>query len=283
LIDRKEIAGVIILYNPADGTWDNIVRCSEQVKKLYIVDNSDERSQLLDKVELGDNTEVIYRGRNIGIAKALNLAAYKAIGDGAKYLLTMDQDSVIGGGHVEKLAEALSCDPQIGMISPYIVHERNPKTPSGTGLEKIVTAMTSGCVLNLEAFQKAGNFLDVLFIDYVDIEYCLRLQLNGFSVMQLNAVTLVHSLGNVEKRKLLFMTVFPTNHSAIRLYYRTRNRCYVHAQFKKYFPDYIATDRIDFMKELAKVLLFEQQKMKKLTMMLRGYLDFRKNKFGTLR
>lgn len=269
-----------MLYHPSGSAWDNIVRCSQQVEKLYIVDNSDRNESFYEHVGLPGNVEFIFRGENIGIARALNLGAYRAIENGASYLLTMDQDSVIEDGHVVKMRDVLSLDSRIGLISPYIVHERNPRASQNSGVEKIVTAMTSGSVLNLDAFRKAGPFVEKLFIDYVDIEYCLRLQQNGFSVMQLNSVLLLHNLGAVEKRKLFFMSVFPTNHSALRLYYRTRNRCYVHAKFRREFPKYISNDRLNFVKELLKIMLFEQHKIQKLKMIFRGYLDFRRNKFG---
>jgi rhamnosyltransferase len=272
--------GVMILYHPADSVLNNITHCSRQVDKLYIVANSTEPRLLSKIASLPEAVEILYSGENVGVAKGLNLAASAALNDGACFLLTMDQDSVIQPGHVERMMNSCISAPQIGMLAPYIIHSQNPHWTSRTDLEPIVTAMTSGCLLNLDAYKKTGAFLEKLFIDYVDIEYCLRLQQNGYLVMQLNSVSLMHNLGAVEKRKLFFMPVFPTNHSALRLYYRTRNRCYVHAQFRKEFSKYISKDRIDFMKELMKILLFEQSKIKKLEMICRGYLDFRKNKFG---
>jgi len=52
--------------------------------------------------------------------------------------------------------------------------------------------MTSGNLLNLHAVKQIGGFSEDLFIDRVDQEYCLRLRMNNFRVIQVNFVVFDH-------------------------------------------------------------------------------------------
>ena len=52
----------------------------------------DNNEKLADSLN-NDKIEYVFNGRNLGIAKALNLACEKAASDGYERILTMDQDS----------------------------------------------------------------------------------------------------------------------------------------------------------------------------------------------
>ena len=87
-----KLACVVVFYNPSDDNISNIDAYKGVVDKVYVVDNSDD-----DIVRLKDDKVIKYikLGKNLGIAKALNIGAENAINDGFKWLLTMDQDSKI--------------------------------------------------------------------------------------------------------------------------------------------------------------------------------------------
>ncbi len=66
-----------------------------------------------------------------------------------------------------------------------------------------LTVMASGNVLNLQAYKYIDKFEEKYFIDYVDHEYCLRLQTNGYSIKVHKNSILVHALGNISSKSLL--------------------------------------------------------------------------------
>lgn len=276
------VAGVTILYNPGNEVLTNILSYLNQVELLYIVDNSDEIKSEINNLKSFSNVRFLNNKGNIGIAPALNKAANKAVEDGFDYLLTMDQDSQISSDLVKKMLIEFEKDGGIGVLAPFVVHLNNPKTSLGFGLEKIIVAMTSGSIMRLSAYTEIGGYPEELFIDYVDHEYCLRMKSFGFKVLQLNSVYVYHKLGAAESRSIFFKKVFPTNHSPLRWYYRTRNRFYVRKKYKEKFPDYVKFDKIAFLKENLKILLYEKNKTKKFQMIIMGYLDYRRNKFGKL-
>jgi rhamnosyltransferase len=279
----QKIAGVVILYNPEVTVTENINSYLNQIDHLYIVNNSEQLLNqiitdfiVLDKIRFIDNKE------NMGVAYALNQAANQAIKDGFEFLLTMDQDSRIVGNYFEPMLNELEKDRSIGVISPFIVHSKNPKPTISSDCIDITVAMTSGCILRLSLFKKIGGFSEKLFVDYVDHEYCLRMLSDGYKVKQLNSVSLIHNLGDIKINRFFFKKVFPTNHSPLRLYYRTRNRLFVYKKYKNKFPSYVNYDKKIFFKELIKIILYEKNKFRKIYMIVLGYLNYRSNRYGKL-
>jgi rhamnosyltransferase len=276
----NKIAGVTIVYNPVSNIVDNIKTYIKQVELLYIIDNSEIHNPITDGLKTYGNIRMIVNNENKGIAAALNAAAKIAIKDGYDFLLTMDQDSTISDNLTNEMLKLFEKDEKIGVLSPYVVHMANPKKPLTTDIEKIMVAMTSGSIIRLSTYKKIAGFEEKLFIDYVDHEYCLRIKSFGYKVMQLNSVCVYHNLGDIGKRKLFFRKVFPTNHTPLRWYYRTRNRLYVRSKYKEQFPDYVKRDRLDFLKETIKIFLYEKDKFLKFRMIIKGYFDYKRNQFG---
>src|SRR5690606_2060660 len=81
--------------------------------------------------------------------------------------------------------------------------------------------ITSGSILNLKASSKIGAFDEDLFIDLVDLEYCYRASLKGYSTIAFANIPMEHSLGKTESVRSI-KTARKSNrilHSPIRLYY----------------------------------------------------------------
>ena len=112
-----------------------------------------------------------------------------------------------------------------------------------------VSVMTSGNLLNLVAFKKTGKFNEKYFIDYVDHEYCFRLQRKGFCIKIFKGSVLLHKLGNMEIKKFSGSTVCFTNHNYIRRYYMTRNRLDLAYNYLFSFPEFIS-HILDFPSQL---------------------------------
>jgi len=272
------IAGLVVLYRPAGDLMTNIRSYLGQVKTLFVVDNSEpETNVLAPQIEALPDAVYLPNNRNLGIAKALNIGAAKAIELGFDFLLTMDQDSTASPDMVKTMLECLKNRDisKVGIISPFH-HTKSGHAPGSDPCQEVMTPMTSGNLLNLRAYQAVGTFRDDFFIDFVDNEYCLRLRQQGFSVIRANRATLKHSVGDTKK----YGPFIATNHSALRRYYKTRNRFWVFRQYFSAFPGHCLFDMVRLLKEIGSILLFEQYKFLKLRMMWRGWDDYRQNRFG---
>ncbi len=283
MVQKPDIAAIVVLYNPDNEVLSNINSYIDQVDKLYAVDNSDNlNSVLVERIKLNNRIEYISNHGNVGIAAALNVGVKKAIAEGYEYLLTMDQDSEASPLMVSKLLECFRIDSAIALVAPLLFHPEGRRIIHHTDnfCEQVFTAWTSGNLINLKIYGKTGGFKEELFIDYVDHEFCLRINKMGYMVYVCNKAKLKHNLGKIKEVNLFFRKVYPTNHSALRLYYRTRNRFYVKKVFKNDFPEFFKQDTKDFWRTFLKVILFESERLKKIRYCLKGFNDYKKNIFG---
>lgn len=275
-----KIAGTTILYNPNEEVITNILTYLDQIELLYIVDNSETVGLIHNKLIDYPRIKFIDNSGNIGIAAALNKAANQAIKDGFDVLLTMDQDSKISENLIREMIKEIEKDDKIGILSPFIILVNNPKKPVKQGLEPIKVAITSGCIIKLSIYKEIGEFQEKFFIDYVDIDYSLRILSRGYKIFQLNNTSIYHNLGKIKEEKFFYKKIYPTNHPPVRMYYRTRNRFFVNNLYKGVFPEFVHEDKKNFIKELIKILLFEKKKLSKYYMIILGYIHYTKNKFG---
>jgi rhamnosyltransferase len=275
----QSLAGTVVLYNPSDSVFDTILSYIDQVVKLYVVDNSDcHNASLKQKLKQLNNVIYVNNHGNKGIATALNVGAGLALKDGFDFLLTMDQDTSLLPNYIVELMKPFvhEMPDKIGIIAPR--YTKRLKV-NDNALQEILFTMTSGNILNLTVYKEVGPFLDELFIDHVDHEYCLRLNRQGFRVIQVNDVEIIHrpgTLTSIFKGRISF-----SSHSPQRLYYFCRNGFYVSRLYRKDFPVFKRTYRNLFIKEIAKIP-FEDTKLKRLTMVVKGYIDYRNHKLGKL-
>ena len=178
-----KIAGVVILYEPTDEDIDNINSYLDSIDVLYVMDNSKEEN----KKRLPKNKKIVYifNHANLGISEPLNKAADIARKENYSWLLTLDQDTNIPNTVVTEMKKKASeVSDDIAIITPW--HKTKLKIEkSKTKIDYPLDVMTSGNLINLEIHKKIGGFKEWLFIDGVDIEYCLNLRKHHYKVMRL--------------------------------------------------------------------------------------------------
>lgn len=276
------VAGMVVLYRPGTEVLENIRSYVDQVEVLYAVDNTeDPDASFASALESIPATRHLPNGRNLGVATALNVGARRAIKEGYDWLLTMDQDSTAPPGMVTAMLDCLTRPgaERVGLVSPLHaqVGGKRPEPPERCA--RVQVAMTSGSLIRLSAYASVGPFLDELFIDQVDNEFCLRLRAAGFGVLQAGEAVLVHRVGEVRHHRFP-VTMYTSNHSPVRRYYITRNRLYVGRLYRGRFPEYRRLQLRQTAKDALKILLHERQRLKKLRMMARGFLDYRRGRLG---
>ena len=277
------IAAIVVFYNPDPAFVDNIRCYADDVEAVYVVDNSDTVLPGIEKLLASiSNATYLRNPGNLGIASALNIGVQRAVTAGFDLVLTMDQDSRATPGMIDKMLSCLgSFKPgYVGIIAPFHATKPGEKPTGNVDCLEVAAVMTSGNLLNLEAYREVGAFLDELFVDFVDIEYCLRLRSFGYGVIRANRAVLEHNVGTIMKFRLLSKDFHLTSHSPLRKYYKTRNRFFVADRYKEIFPGFCRADRVRFCLELLRLFLFESEKREKLAMMRRGYRDYRRGRLG---
>jgi len=175
-------------------------------------------------------------GGNAGIAAAQNAGIRAALELGAEVLAFFDQDSTPDVQLLPSLVAALGQPPR-GVAAPVCVDMRNgmeyppyrfnrwgwASPAPAAGRSAPVEAdliISSGSVVAADVFARAGLMDEGFFIDYVDLEWCIRCRRAGVSIQVVPAVTMPHAIGN---QVIEHGPVTTFVHSPIRAYYRLRN------------------------------------------------------------
>lgn len=274
------LAAIVVLYNPNFEVVNNIKSYLLEIDKLYMVDNSETENLWIKNNFIDSDIEYLYSFGNFGIAAALNIGCEAAIRDGFKWLLTMDQDS--GFENINNIKSNINGyeNSNIGLFYPQYKIGNEIYNRFYKRMGENIIVMTSGNIINLRVFQEVGEFEEKLFIDYVDVEYCLRLNKLGYRIFQIPNYSISHQLGNTVYKVFFKKKIIITNHNWLRRYYITRNRLYVISKYKYFFTDYFFTDILTFINDFIKVLLFEENKLKKIKYTFKGIYDFIRNKYG---
>ena len=265
------IAG-IVLYNPKiERLKENIDAVSRQVDNVYCIDNDSKNKSEIDEL-LGrySNVSIIYNNENKGIAFALNQLLSIAIDGEIDYLLTLDQDSVIGKEYIRRIMD-FRIDNDIALIAPNIldINDKEGLLLEKSGIRPVSDCITSGTVMNIAVCKKIGWFDEKMFIDYVDFEYCYRVIDSGYKIIRNNNVILSHQLGDGKVIKLFGKKSLVANHNPIRHYYLTRNLVYLMIKYPKRSINFIKR----IIKEFVFIILYEIDKIAKLKACMKGIYE----------
>lgn len=274
-----KIAGMVTLYNPEKEVANNLSSYLKDLDVLYVIDNSPNENR--DKLPKSKKIKYFPNFDNLGVATALNIAAKQAIESGYEWMLTMDQDSKFKKENLKQMIDYIKQNDckNIGLVSPWHVINTGVKKPRKK-IDYPLEVMTSGNIINLKAYQEVNGFKDEYFIDDIDIEYCMNLNIHNYKVARLNYVELKHDLGNIEIKHFLGRNFVCSNHNAIRRYYMVRNTFYLYDLYKNHFPEYCNFLKRGLRGQLQNIILFEKDKFKKVRNMYRGYCDYKHNITG---
>ena len=265
-------AAVIVLYNPdKELLYENVKAIIEQVDFLIFVDNSPFVSKLDFMDQYGSKKYTyIFMDGNKGIGEALNTAVNVCLEKEIPWLLTLDQDSICPNNLISSYQKYVDMD-NIGIICCNKNYNGHGADRYEKEIEVVNTCITSASYINTVACRDIGLFDEKMFIDYVDFEYCYRLLENGYKIIQVNTVTLVHRLGDLRIINLFGFAIHVENHNSFRKYYIARNIIYTWNKHPVLFnrKQMISKE----MKLIIKVLLFEKQKKNKLRAICKGIRD----------
>lgn len=226
---------VIVAYHPRPAQLQHLAGVlSADGVPVVVVDNTPagERREFA----LPEGASWLALGRNTGIAYAQNAGIAHARAHGAEAIAFFDQDSEPCAGLVATLAATL--DPgRPGVAAPTVLDRargfeypsfrlnrwRWPRAifaPPSDGPQLVDLAISSGSVATTATFDVVGAMDEDFFIDYVDLEWCLRCRARGVPIHLVPGVRIQHSIG-MESVDVGPLTVFV--HGSARSYYRLRN------------------------------------------------------------
>ena len=243
-----KVSGIIVAYNPDAAALARLLKAiSPQVEHLILVDNSFTDSLSAWLSNEWPDVDYIPLHDNFGIAKAQNIGILRAQEQGSPYVLLLDQDSIPAPDMVDALVAAaeakrakgvkLACvgprydDPRQQNPVPFIqIRDYRVKRQTCETQGCVVAVdylIASGCLIPLDAIETVGAMQEELFIDYVDIEWGLRAQEEGFQSFGVCAAVMQHQLG---EEPVYFRGRYIPVHSPLRHYYHFRNAVWLYRQ-----------------------------------------------------
>jgi rhamnosyltransferase len=196
---------------------------------------------------------------------------------GFQWVVLFDQDSVVPPNFIDLMFKTYNDSPfrsQAGIVCPTYRDDRTDAVlPLPCSKKKEILAVpTSGSLIPVEIFQQVGSFNEDLFIDYVDVEFSLRIRKVGYRIIQSTQAVLRHSMGKITRHRFARRWFIATNHSAARRYYITRNRIWVLARYWRDWP-WSPKEMKSALAEAIKIIFVEGDRLAKFRNIFLGCAD----------
>jgi rhamnosyltransferase len=276
------ITAIVTAYHPDDRLPGVVESALTSCASVIVVDNTPypakgEREQPDPLSGYRDpRVTVLGSGRNLGLAAALNLGLAELPAD-AEAVLFLDQDSVVPAGLIDGLAEDLG-DASIGVVGPSPVDAATGKvyeTLPGRHrrLDERDMVITSGMLLRRSCLERVAGFREDFFVDYVDLDFCLRLRRAGVRIVRDLALELPHSIGDVRVHPFLGRSARVGHYAAWRHYWIARNGTILIRENLRALPVWALTNTLFMGRWFVQLVLFEPERRTHAAAFLRGLRD----------
>lgn len=239
-MENKIVSAIIVTYNPDVDVLTTLIEGLEkQISNIIVVDNFSQNVSTIEKIN--KEFKFIKLDKNIGLASAQNIGIREAF-NYSTHIVIFDQDSEIT---VDFVANQLKCESlllsrgiKVSAVGPKFYdkdsgYEYPATVYKGPFIKKIPVVdepveatfvIASGSLMRTEVLKDVGLMLDDFFIDFVDVEWCLRASSKGYKCFINPYETMKHSIGDLR------IDVFGRKislHSDFRKFYIYRNGVYM--------------------------------------------------------
>jgi len=267
----RSVCAVMVTYHAGVETLENIRKVLPQVQTLVVVDNGSATGETVSLRESSQSFgfQLIENHENLGIAEALNQGIAWARSRGYPWVILFDQDSTITSGFIIHMFATWESHPQRDRVGSIHPRYKDRVTGFEAAIKRAkddggpITSLTSGALMPTWIFDRIGYFASDFFIDCVDIDF----------VADSKEAILLHSPGHPERVSVMGFGFSPTNHSAARRYYMSRNRVVVYRRYIRMFPGLVLQYIYATLRETAKCFLAERDRARKLRNFLLGTWD----------
>lgn len=240
---------IMLNYNGAKDT----VECLDSLKKtdydnfkILIIDNASQDSSVDVFRERFPELELIVTEKNLGYTGGINRGFYEASKYNPKYMLVLNNDTIVDPGFLTALVDVMESDPEAAAAGGLILAEHDRKTiwfgngkminwrglavhiDKGKPFEErsqrevTQTDFLTGCMILFRTSHliKTG-FEDEDFFMYLDdIELSARIKKSGFKLLY-------------QPDSIIYHKVLGEKESPLKLYYSVRNRFLLNNKMNK--------------------------------------------------
>ena len=238
---------------------------------IFIFDNNSKKLDHLKKLDI----EIHFNKINKGYAFAINFFIKKYINQ-YDWFCMLDQDSILDLDYFNYINEHLNQSKlKLGLIGSNIIYKSLNKNiiefKNQKKFHEKETLICSGTLINKYIIKKNGYLNEKLFMEYIDVEYCLRVQKNGYKNYITHKPFLIQEFGENKSNFFFGRRVNVDNHEPIRYFYRSRNFKYCLSKYFLSSKKECLLHLYNFIKMYIKVILYEEQKIKKTYYLFKGF------------
>jgi rhamnosyltransferase len=272
------ITAIVTAYHPDELLRGVVESALASCASVIVVDNTPCAAEQPDPLSgyRDPRVTVLRSGRNLGLAAALNLGLATLAAE-TEAVLFLDQDSVIPDGLIDGLADDLG-DSSIGVVGPSPVDAATGEvyeTLAGRHdrLDDRDMVITSGMLLRRSCLGHVPGFREDFFVDYVDLDFCLRLRHAGVRIVRDLALELPHSIGDVRVHRFLGRSARVGHYAAWRHYWIARNGTILIRENLRALPVWAVTNTLFMSRWFVQIVLFEPERRTHAAAFVRGLRD----------
>jgi rhamnosyltransferase len=289
---------LLVLFNPSEAHIQNLLRLKRLCKYVVAVDNSLVLERSLHERIQAAGIDILWNINRGGVAGAYNKGLERLMDRECELLFIFDQDSEVPEGYFVRMLEAsLALGSTHFLLGPkifdinvnrylpaHIIHGLGvrpiPITDENRGLLQCASIITSGSAMPAETFRTLGPFSEEYVIDHVDTEYSFRAMCAEVPVYINTSLVLKHEVGKRIDHKFLFFKFIQWNTNPLRLYYSARNCIHISRRYGARFPILVLINVLTVQQSIS-VILYEENKLKKMVAMVTGVIDGLRAKYGS--
>lgn len=201
---------ILLNYNNYRDTIEcvnSIIENEKQIDfKIIVVDNNSTNDSVEQLRQIKD-IYLIESNENNGFANGNNIGIKYALGQGAEYILLLNNDTIITLNAISKMYKKVEEHQDIGIMGARIMYNEEPSKINCIGGKinwtKAVaviehkdeeykemkedfkyTEFITGCcmLIKKEVIEKVGYLPEEYFMYYEDVDYCVQVLNNGFKL-----------------------------------------------------------------------------------------------------
>lgn len=274
---QKFLAGIVLYNADIQRLYTEIKSILFQVELVVLCDNGSTNIYDIEKIiRKFENIVLLKNEHNLGIGVASNQILKYAYENKYDWVLLLDHDTICPSNIIREYSKYIGND-SIGMICPKVVDKEivnnNIYGSSEKNIEYINRCIQSATFVKTVAWRQSNGFNEWMFIDFVDFDFCKRLEINGYKILRCNTVTVDHQLGKRERtsnadffNKLYKLTNFrgfkyftyKNVYSKARVFYCTRNNIVYIKTYKDTIN--IAKEWKDFFSRIVRRIIRSKNK-----------------------
>lgn len=276
-----KIVGLIPIYKPTEKEVENIGKYVQSLDYCILLDDSGFSNlsifeNLISK--LSGKLKYYLNEHNLGLCASVNNGYEMASKEGADWILIMNPDGTFQNNAIDIFRNYIDRNDisKVAIIAPRFNIDRRKKV-AGSGSKQIKYADMTGCLYNVDIFNKIG-FYDINTYFYgLDVEMCLRVNKLGYKVIECSEAVLNHQPAETYCVKLFGKTVLKCGRDIPqRYYYQFRSACYINKHYHNFrnFAFHVY--------KCLKVVFFFDNKKEYFKMIKLGIEDAKKGFYGNI-